>query len=526
MMPSASLFKVLADTRSADHVIRLTAEALPNDLRNPITTNEVYRHEWIHYFQFSAVPTGVILSQYRRNCFTRLKDLLRQPTDGGGFALDPFFEQLGSFNASWEAWHPDWYSFCTSADARTAEAHLDRTGTLQVRLASPDYTISLPLGLYAVYEAMAWCAVEMAHRFQRNVPRTVDAFVYTWPLWVLADVTGRDLDDVRDEERMTLMPFLLLASCYDNRIMPNPATLPESFASMSAELSRRNVTVGRFTWQLFYDYERFWTRELNLANCDGYLMGIGLPALSRLFEETMGVVGCSLAEHRRFLDDVSGNLPSNHTPLLADLLAEVDLLQTSLSNLGAVLADADRALICPIMLEQKLTPPVCALETPHGYQWFSIRYDGDGPAEKERLESRVILREMAAIMEHVLMQLAFDTHVACYGPLDWRRPINMCPAAEQCMALPQKKGIEFCVDQAWRERIGEIVPGVFNHHGVEPPEGLVPGIGAAVREYEAAVRGEAPPMERVSVDLEAIGLSPYLTGSDQPRGHGDADGAS
>ncbi|MEU8073122.1 hypothetical protein AB0B20_25525 [Micromonospora sp. NPDC049151] len=523
MMPNASLFNVLADTRSADQVIRLTAEALPDGAGGPVTTNHIYRHEWTHYFQYSALPTGFFLSQYRRNCFTRLKDLLRQPRNGKHFALDPFFEQLSSFNAIWEAWPPDWYSAYTRADTQVVEAHLTRAGILEVRLAKPDYVISLPLGLHAVYEAMAWCAAAITHQFQQDIPRTVDAFVYTWPLWVLADATGRDLDDVRDEERMALMPFLFLASCYDDRIMPNTARLPESFAAMSAELSRRDVTVGRLTWQLFRDYERFWSRPLNLANCDAYLRGIGLPALTRLFEETMHVGRLSLTEHKRFLDNLSETLPPDYAPLLPDVLTEVNLIENSLHNLGVVIADADRALTWPLLLEPELIPPVCALETPNGYQWFSIRHENDGPADVERLESRVILRQLAAIMEHVLMQLSFDTHVACYGPLDWHQPINACPAASRCMALPHKRGIEFCVDQAWRERIGEVVPAVFNYHGVEPPEELIPGIGSAVREYEAALRGEALPMDRVNINLRALGLGPYLAGMDQPRGYDGVD---
>jgi hypothetical protein len=60
--------------------------------------------------------------------------------------------------------------------------HLERTGTLQVRLEHTDHFLMFPLGLHAVYEAMAWCAAEMTHKFQREVPRTVDALVYTWPL--------------------------------------------------------------------------------------------------------------------------------------------------------------------------------------------------------------------------------------------------------------------------------------------------------------------------------------------------------
>ncbi|MET7879823.1 hypothetical protein ABZS52_23190 [Micromonospora profundi] len=518
MIPNTSLFKVLADTRSADQVIRLTAEALPLGVLGPLTTNEIYRHEWTHYFQYSAVPTGFFLSQYRRNCFTRLKGLLRQPTNGEGFALDPFFEQLDRFNASWEAWPTDWYAAYTTADTLIAEAHLTRAGILEVRLNNPDYIISLPLGLHAAYEAMAWCSAAMTHQFRRDVPRTVDSFVYTWPLWVLADVTGRDLDEIHDEERMTLMPLLFLASCYENRVLPNPAGLPESFAMMSEELTRRDVTVGKVAWQLFHDYERFWSRRLDLSNCDNYLRGIGLPPLSRLFEETMSVVRLGLTEHQRIADNISETLPPDHTPLLPEVFAEIDLIQNTLLSLGTVLANADRALTWPLLLERDLTPPVCTLETPHGYQWFSIRYENDGPAEIERLESRVILRQLAAIMEHVLMQLSFENHVACYGQLDWRQPINICPAAIQCMALPHKKGIEFCVDQAWRERIGEVVPAVFNHHGGEPPEKLVPGIGAAILEYEAALRGEAPPIDRVKLDLRTLGLGTYLDASQRLRG--------
>jgi hypothetical protein len=81
------------------------------------------------------------------------------------------------------------------------------------------------------------------------------------------------------------------------------------------------------------------------------------------------------------------------------------------------------------------------------------------------------------------------------------------------MAIPHKRGIEFCVDQAWRERIGEVIAGVFNHHGVEPPEELIPGITAAVAESQAAARGAAPLIERVSLDIEALGIRRYLFGA-------------
>ncbi|MBG0565375.1 hypothetical protein [Actinoplanes aureus] len=511
MIASQSLYKVLADTRSADQVIRLTAEAVPTGAGGPITTNDIYRHEWTHYLQFSSLPTGVFLSQYRRNCFTNLKSLLRDSVDVGGLMADSYFEQFATLKASWEAWPADWYAAYAKADTRIAHVHLDRTGTLHVELEGIDYTVSLGLGLHAIYEAMAWCAAEMTHNFKREVPQTVDSLVYTWPLWVLAEATGRGIGDLRDEELMSLMPFLLLAACYDHRILPKAKRLPKSFASMTADLAQRDVTAGRLAWQLFNDYERFWSRAMTAANCDTYLSEIGLPILPRLFGETMDVIRLSLTEHQQFMSTLNDTALADFTPLLPDLLAEIDLLESSLSNMGTMLTNADRALLSPLMLEQQITQPVCALETPQGYDWFTILYEGDGPTEKQRSESRVVLRQMAAIMEHMLTQLAFDKHIACYGQLDWRRPINSCPVAERCMAIPRKRGIEFCTDQAWRERVGEVIPSVFNHHGVEPPEELIPGISAAIVEHQTAARGEGPPLERVSVDLKALGLQRYLS---------------
>jgi hypothetical protein len=510
MIANPSLYKVLADTRSADQVIRLTAEAVPAGLGEPITTSDIYRHEWMHYFQFSSLPTGVFLSQYRRNCFTKLKSLLRDSADIGNVSTDSYLEQFATFKDSWEAWPADWYAGYAKGDARIAEVQLDRAGTLHVAIKGNDYTISLNLGLHAIYEAMAWCAAEMPHNFEREVPRTIDHLVYTWPLWVLAEATGRELDDLRSEERMSLMPFLLLAACYDYRILPQSKRLPESFVNMTAELAASNVTAGRLAWRLFHDYERFWSRAMTAANCDTYLEEIGLPTLSRLFDETMNVVRLSLAERQEFVSTLQDTLPAGFVPLLPELLAEIDLLESTLANMGAMLADADHTLLMPLLLEQRITQPVCALETPQGFNWFTILYEGDGEAEKQRSESRVVLRQMAAIMEHLLTQLTFDRHLACYGHLDWRRPINVCTVAEQCIAIPRKRGIDFCTDQAWRERVGEVIPGVFNYHDTEPPEELIPGISTAIDEYQIAARGEAPPIERVSVDIEILGLKRYL----------------
>lgn len=510
MMADPSLVKVLANTRSADQVIRLTAEAVPTGMAGPITTNDIYRHEWTHYFQFSSLPTGVFLSQYRRNCFTTLKSLLRDSADISGMTADSYFEQFTTFKDSWEAWPASWYAAYAKADTRVAKVHLDRTGTLHVELERVGYVISLDLGLHAIYEAMAWCAAEMAHNFERELPRTVDTLVYTWPLWVLADATGRDPDDLRHEERMSLMPFLLLAACYDHRILPKTKRLPESFADMTADLTRRDVTAGRLAWQLFHDYDRFWSRTMTAANCNTYLNDIGLPTLPHLFKETMDVVRLGLAERQQFIKTLHDTLPTDSAPLLPELLAEVDLLESTVSNMDTMIINADRALFSPLMLEQDFIQPVCALETPNGYEWFTILYDGDGPDEKTRSESRVVLRQMAAIMEHMLTQLAFDKHVACYGDIDWRLPINVCPTAERCMSIPRKRGIAFCTDQAWRERVGEVIPGVFNHRNLHPSEELVPGISAAVAEFQRAARGEALKIERVSLNLEALGLRKYL----------------
>jgi hypothetical protein len=220
----------------------------------------------------------------------------------------------------------------------------------------------------------------------------------------------------------------------------------------------------------------------------------------------------ALATTREFLDRTAESLGPADAPLLGDILAEVDILQTSVWNLDTVRANADRALVSPLLLDDDLVPPVCAVERPKGYDWFSVVPLSDQPHPRwgGQTDSRIILREQLSIMEHVLMQLAFGEHLACYGSIDWKLPINFCAVAEQCRALPNKRGIEFCVETAWRQTIGQIVQGLFNQHGAEPPKDLIPGISEAVQEGQAAMQGEGPPIERATIDYHLLELGPYL----------------
>ncbi|WP_405962400.1 hypothetical protein OG713_03730 [Streptomyces sp. NBC_00723] len=517
MVLDTTVLQVLADTRCADHVIRLTEEAAAiHPDTNTIEMSEVFLHEWVHYFQFSGTVCGIMLSQYRRNCFTSLKSSLagsgQRETVADDHLLEPFFNGLASFRGYWEAWPDDWYKVESAGRRDVREVRL-RGDALQVTLEDSALTFTLPIGLHAVFEAHAWCAARLSQADQ-PIPRGADSLVYTWPLWLRAVATGVNIDELPGEEIGGVLPLLLIACNYDYRLMPQKVeAFPDEFLELWDELTRRKVTVGRLVFQVFSDYERFWKNPLSMAGVDAYLSGIGLPPLSRMLEQAAKVLEVPLRGHLRDLADLPKNTFRENLVLADDIFVEIDLLRTSIANLHTIQAMGDHALASPIFLCRDLVPVVCAMEKTEGYQWFSITPFTDVPSERWGVQgSRVILREQLSISEHVLMQVAFGANLACYGSFDWRRPIDPCPMAEECMNRPDKRGISFCEEPAWRRLIAVHVSGVFNIalDSAEAPEGLIPGIGEAMREAQAVLRGELPAVDPTPIDYGALGLGAYV----------------
>ncbi len=512
------MLKILADTRCADQVIRLTNEALENTPGRSIGQNDVFRHEWVHYLQFSGTPTGVMLSYFRRNCFNLLKQTLID-SPKGKYDTKPFCDKLAMFKTLWEAWPPNWYSAGVANPLPVSAVRLELDG-LHVELSGSNFEFRLPIGLQAVYEALAWCAaiLESDDFDMQVVPKTADYLLYTWPLWVLASRQSSSIDSIKREDIAGVLPLLFIACFYDHRVLPAPNPgLAESFMSIRRDLEKRNVTTGRFIWQIFRDYERFWKQRPSLGNVNSYLGQIGLPSIGLMLEETVETVRRSLTHTEEFFSQMSASMKGGTILIADDMVAEIDLLRTSIVNLEIVNEQFDRALLSPLLLLPDLVPAVCSIERPDGYDWFSVTFQ-DGPQHHDasQVDNRIILREQLSITEHVMMQAAFGTHLGCYGSIDWRLPINNCPATRDCMNIPDKIGIKFCVDPAWRQRVGMILDGLCGHHNTPPPESVFPGITAAVKEYRKVLRGDDPDIARAKIDFDQLGLNRYLSALYQP----------
>jgi len=389
----------------------------------------------------------------------------------------------------WEAWPHDWHAIRDTGRHTIAGADLRLDG-LYAKVAETGLCIRLQIGLHSVYEAMAWCAAKVGFNADGpvTVPKEADALVYTWPLWILAAQTGRAVDSFGKSDLLELLPLLSIACHYDFRlILVGDLSEATSFGKIRADLKSRNVTVHRVVWQLFRERERFWSKPLTASNTDTFLADLGLPPLSLMLKQAAEFMRQVYEERRKHLEATGEEAEQRGISLLlGDVEAEMDLLQTSAENIDAIREQPDLALASPLVLASTLAPPPCAIDRPDGYAWMYMTISDDqAPLEHSALEDydrRIMLRQQLSISEHVLMQMAFGTHLGCYGSSDWKLPINQCPAAAACAAIPGKRGIDFCVDLDWRRVVGTLVPAVFNRANTDPSEERFPGITKAVRE--------------------------------------------
>lgn len=505
-MIGRSSLQVLADTRCADQVIRLTRDATSMTSSGNIEITTAVRHEWMHYFQFSATPTGVMLSQYRRDCFASLKIALTQSV-GDNFDFDIFEEDLDHFKSMWQAWPPNWYEVERTGPHDISKVILRADG-LHVNLVGSRLWHRLPIGHHSVYEAHAWCAsAAFNDETDPAIPKGADHLLYTWPAWVLADLTHRRIEEITAADISTALPILLSSICYDYRILPGPGPIMSvEFQAIREELAGRGVTIGRLVHQLFSDYQRFWENIPLCNETNSYLTRIGLPTISTMLEQTADMTKLMIEDREHFVESAPDEAGPGHIPYINDVLAEIDLLRTSLSNLELVAIGpvTNLALHSPLHLIAGLVPPVCALEDSQGYRWFSFSTSKESPWKDQG--ERIVLRQQLSITEHVLMKLAFGSDLACHTGVEWKLPINACPAAADCMALISKRGIEFCVDPAWRSVIGLLIPGIFNHKNVDPSEQEFPGIREAILEAQRILKGNDPNHTQSPIDYGRLGL--------------------
>ncbi|WP_280385769.1 hypothetical protein [Nocardia wallacei] len=507
----SALSKVLADTRCADQIIRLSSDEIPTIAPGQGNLPDSFMHEWTHYFQFSTTPTGIYVSQYRRNCISTLRNIVLQHGADEVF-MQPFIDRMDLFRSVWQSWPRHWHQLTNSEPKYISSATIRPDG-LHVQLQDVEITTRLPLGMHALYEAYAWCASAFfgSEDLVGAIPREADLLIYTWPIWALADNLDRDVNQLTASDIVGLLPLLLIACSYHHPALPTNASWhTRRFIESSEILRERNVTVTLMVWQLLRDYQRFWNRPLSIGNVDSYLERVGVPSLSTVLELTAESIAKMSELSTSLLHDSQYSLQNGQIGYTVDQLAEIDILQATAANLAVLRNNIDGALISPLMLVRDLAPPVCAVERPNGYEWFSMTAlaDEPHPAWSDQTDSRILLREQLPIIEHMLMQLVFGSNLACYGPFDWRLPINPCPAAQECMSLTNKRGIEFCVDSAWRRKIAELVAAIHNYRATDPSEDDIPGITAATDEYRSLVRrilqGEQPPP---TYDLSKLGIN-------------------
>ncbi|MGF0319222.1 hypothetical protein [Nocardia fluminea] len=427
--------------------------------------------------------------------------------------LQPFIDRLELFRSVWESWPRNWHQVGSSGPKKVSSARLSPDG-LHVTLEGLAITIDLPLGIHALYESYAWCASTFfdPNDLPKAIPREAELFVYTWPIWILADILDTEVDQLSTHDIVGLMPLLLIGCCYHEPVLPaHDPRHSQRFVELRESLQKRDITTSRLCWQLLRDYRRFWSKPLTADNVDIYLKRIGVPPLSTTLELTHEIAKQVAEVSIELLNDAQDGLPKGAVGYFVDQFAEIDILQTTVENLEILRNNIGTALFSPLLLSRDLAPPVCATERPNGYEWFSATPFSDEPQHKwsNQTNSRILLREQLSMFEHILMQLAFGSHLACYGPFDWRLPINNCPATERCMQLQNKRGIEFCIDPAWRRKVAESVNGLYNSLAADPPEEDIPGISAATDEYNATVRRilegqEVPP---VTYDLSELRIN-------------------
>lgn len=55
------------------------------------------------------------------------------------------------------------------------------------------------------------------------------------------------------------------------------------------------------------------------------------------------------------------------------------------------------------------------------------------------------------------------------------------------MNLTERRGIEFCIDPAWRVKVGYTALAMANAQGIELSDDVTPGIVSAVQEFEKRI---------------------------------------
>lgn len=494
--PHNEALRVLGETRCADQVLRL-----PKSGDGDWALDATFCHEWAHYFAFSATAVGILLSGYRRRCYEALIGAVaespvgaRRATTrpGAGAASSLYLQRLEEFNKNWLTWSNDWHVIGRRKTREVDDVNLTPNG-LHVRLLGLDGVFRLPIGPSQIFESWAWLVevlfrVDVEEQSPGEISHRPEALIYTWPVFALAKRRETNVDTVDLYEAANeLVPHLFACLFFDGRVMSAEGKgIPSEFREVAEGLVGRGVTAGRLYWQLMRD-QPLVARDAEIpATLDQYLVRIGLPPLSSMVAATTTLVESTRAAFEAALDEMKTEAAARGGVLETTHIAvELELLRTSAGNLQKVASHIDVALSAPILLMPYLEPPICAIEYETHYKWIVAPHFGRSAASFRHQTARVVLRQQWAMYEHIIEQFVFGSHVGCYGSPEWPLPLNVCPAADACLALTERHGIEFCVDADWRRKVASVLSPALDTSGETIVDNDLPGFGAALSEYES-----------------------------------------
>jgi hypothetical protein len=548
-----NLFASIGDVRASDQTLRLhfmpknwggsNRERADQDPIGELWEGRgTFVHEWVHYLQFSITPAGWTMSKMRRDNFERL---LRVVGRLKGYAIpldqwsahDPkaqaeltaYYGRLRQALALWRGWGQNWYAK-DGTEPNVIDSWISPTGVNA--LLSHQIQRELTIGPFAMFESCAWLVEKFNSTLLRDdIPRSAGKFLYTWSIMSLARALGMSLDDeeVRLKIGMDMIAFLMAASFYDP-IMTLWTGKRNNLERLARKMQERRVTPGRVVFECIRRYkqldrcfEQVGGRDDGVKRAyDLFFENMGLPKLSEIMALTHEYYECALAAHEKRVQVLMDGIATlGFGGDLRYMMAEWDLLRTSVTNMSAARSDVESMLSNPYQLAKLAAPPLCAYLGDDGYKWgLTNDWRPLADAEREHQFERLMLRQFgSAIFEHILFMLVHEGHIACYGSPDWGHPIVECEFAVECRGIAGKKGLAFCKNPDWRRQVASVLRvGLSGVTVPLPSDGTIPGIEGAFAEYDLA-KERNPDAAGTGFDFQLLGaefLVRFLK-SRQPR---------
>lgn len=502
--------KIVGDVRSCDQVIRLHDTGSTSQIRasgfeidaSNWKDREIFIHEWCHHFQFSTVPVGILVSLIKRNSLQALirvtdgsRDLkvpLQKPSRLYEEPTKDFSQRIDDLNQLWGRWE-----FPKNTPDRFKTVRLTSSNLIVTFENGED--LRLHLNANQLFEGFAWL-VECAHRHVEEVPipeRETHNLEYTWPIWVLEEKAGPFQSGTKALKLFfDLIGMVLVSSYYHESLfmLCSGAFNLQIAKDLAKEFYRKGISFHSVFHHFIRNYSELemlldGVREVaSLASAfETFVERSGLPKLIDVISCTEQIANALSDRIRLEIVDAVSRAGAGANLDLDFFRSEWDLFTTSAKNIRVLQENLSICLLSPYPLMDRFSVPVCAVLGPNGYNWPLIWETSDLSgvldSEKSRNRARSQIRQRGlALYEHILFQICFSRHLACYGSPEWQNPINCCQYSVECMATANKRGISFCKDADWRTTVGRILLSSGGWSEESLRDSNIPGVANVVAE--------------------------------------------